>query len=68
MIRNKQQVVKSRGQDCGDIQLEGYLANEAGPVSLVVDLRIVHDRMGSSADPSLNGQTTEYGIIHVSYG
>ena len=50
-----QQVVKSRGQHCGDIQLEGYLANEAGPVSLVLDLRIAHDRMGSSADPSLNG-------------
>jgi len=50
-----QHVVKSRGQQCGDIQLEGYLANEAGPVPLVLDLRIAHDRMGSSADPSLNG-------------
>jgi hypothetical protein len=50
-----QQVVKSRGQYCGDIQLEGYLVNEAGPVPLVLDLRITHDRMGSSADPSLNG-------------
>ncbi len=50
-----QQVVKIRGQDCGDIQLEGYLANESGPVPLVLDLRISHDRMGSSADPSLNG-------------
>jgi hypothetical protein len=50
-----QEVVKSRGQHCGDIQLEGYLANEAGPVPLVLDLRIVHDRMGSSTDPSLNG-------------
>ena len=34
---------------------EGYLANEAGPVPLVLDLRIAHDRVGSSADPSLNG-------------
>ncbi len=50
-----QHVVKSRGQHCGDIQLEVYLANEAGPVPLVLDLRIAHDRMGSSADPSLNG-------------
>jgi hypothetical protein len=50
-----QHVVKSRGQHCGDIQLEGYLANEAGMVPLVLDLRIAHDRMGSSADPSLNG-------------
>jgi hypothetical protein len=32
-----------------------YLANEAGPVPLVLDLRIVHDRVGSSTDPTLNG-------------
>ena len=50
-----QQVVKSRGQHCGDIELAGYLANESGPVSLVLDLRIAHDRVGSSADPTLNG-------------
>jgi hypothetical protein len=36
-----QDVVKSRGQTCGDIELSGYLANAAG--------------MGSSTDPSLNG-------------
>ena len=50
-----QQVVKSRGQHCGDIELTGYLENAAGPVSFVLDLRIVHDRFGSSSDPSLNG-------------
>jgi hypothetical protein len=50
-----QQVVKSRGQHCGDIELVGYLANEADPVPLVLDLRIVHDRVGSSTDPNLNG-------------
>jgi hypothetical protein len=50
-----QQVVKSRSQHCGDIELAGYLANEEGPVPLVLDLRIAHDRVGSSADPSLNG-------------
>ncbi len=50
-----QQVVKSRGQHCGDIELAGYLASEAGPVSLVLDLRIAHDRVGSSTDPTLNG-------------
>ena len=49
------QVVKSRGQQCADIELAGYLANEAGPVPLVLDLRIAHDRVGSSADPTLNG-------------
>jgi hypothetical protein len=33
----------------------GYLTNVTDPVPLVLDLRIAHDRMGSSADPSLNG-------------
>jgi hypothetical protein len=46
-----QQVIKSRGQYCGDIELTGYLANEAGPVPLVLDLRIAHDRFGSCSDP-----------------
>jgi hypothetical protein len=49
-----QQVVKSRGQHCGDIELAGYLANETGPVSLVLDLRITLDRVGSNTDPDLN--------------
>jgi hypothetical protein len=39
----------------GDIELAGYLANVTGPVSLVLDLRIVHQRFGSSSDPNLNG-------------
>ncbi len=30
--------------------------NEEGPVSLVMDLRIDHDRVGSSTDPTLSGQ------------
>ncbi len=46
---------KSRGQHCGDIELPGYLANTSVPVPLVLDLRIAHDRFGSSSDPSLNG-------------
>ncbi len=51
-----QQVVKSRGQYCGDVELAGYLAKAAGPVPLVLDLRIAHDRFGSSSDPNLNGK------------
>jgi hypothetical protein len=50
-----QQVVKSHGHHCGDIELAGYLANASGLVTLVLDLRIAHDRFGSSSDPSLNG-------------
>jgi hypothetical protein len=50
-----QQVVKNRGQYCGDIELSPYLANLVGPVLLVLDLLIDHDRFGSSSDPNLNG-------------
>ena len=50
-----QQVVKNRGQHCGDIELAGYLANESVLVPLVLVLRITHDRVGSSTDPTLNG-------------
>ena len=35
--------------------MPGYLANVAGPVPLVLDLRIAHERFGSSSDPNLNG-------------
>ena len=47
-------MVKSRGQHRGDIELAGYLVKATGPVSLVLDLRIAHDRFGSSSDPNLN--------------
>jgi hypothetical protein len=47
-----QHVTESRGRHCGDIELTAYLAIAAGPV---LDLRIAHDRFGSSSDPSLNG-------------
>jgi hypothetical protein len=50
-----QQVVKSRGRLYGDIELVTYLTNTTGPVSLVMNLRIVHDRFGSSSDLNLNG-------------
>ncbi len=43
------------GHRCGDIELAEYLANASGPVPLVLDLRIAHDRFGSSSDPSPNG-------------
>ena len=50
-----QQVIRSRCQHCGDVEVAGYLANQAGPVPLVLDLRITHDRVGRSSDLSLNG-------------
>ncbi len=36
-VKTQQQVARSRGQHCGDIELAGYLANGAGPVSLLLD-------------------------------
>ena len=50
-----QQVVKSRDQHCWEIEIEGYLSNESGPLPLVLDLRLAHERWGRSADPTLNG-------------
>ena len=50
-----QQVVRNRGQRCGDIDLTSYLTNVVGPVPLVLDLLIDHDRWGSTSDPSING-------------
>jgi hypothetical protein len=41
--------------NCGDVELAAYLANAAGPVPLVLDLRIAYDRFGSSSDLNLNG-------------
>jgi hypothetical protein len=50
-----QQVIKSRGHHCGDIELAGYLPHTSDPVPLVLDLRVVHDRVDNSSDPALNG-------------
>jgi hypothetical protein len=36
-----------RGQLCGDIEFAGYPENEAGPVPLLLDLHIAHERFGS---------------------
>jgi hypothetical protein len=54
-VKTKQHVTKNRGRHCGDIELTTYLSSSADPLPLVLDLRIVHDRFGSSLDPSLQG-------------
>ena len=36
-------------------QITDLLANTSGPLPLVLNLRIAHERWGSSADPNLNG-------------
>ena len=47
-------VARSRGQKCGDIQLDVYIADAAGPAPLIMDLRIAHERFGSRSNPLLN--------------
>jgi hypothetical protein len=50
-----QHVTKSSGRHCGDLELVSYLVNVTVMVSLVMDLRIVHDRFGSTSESNLNG-------------
>ena len=38
-----------------DIELVSYLVNSEGLVTLVMDLRITHERFGSISDASING-------------
>jgi hypothetical protein len=37
-----------------NIEIDTYLSNAVGPVSLVMDLCITHERWGSRSNPSLN--------------
>jgi hypothetical protein len=48
------QVARCRGQWFGDMELAAYVADAAGPVKLVMDLCLPHERFGSSSSPSLN--------------
>jgi hypothetical protein len=48
-------VARSRGHRCGEGELAAYLADAAGPVPLVMDLRITHESFRSSSNPSLTG-------------
>ena len=50
-----QHVTKNRGRHCGDFELTVYLPNVVGPLTLVLDLHITHDRFGSTSDLTLNG-------------
>ncbi len=50
-----QHVTEIRGRHCGVFEMAAYLPNAAGPVPLVLDPRIAHDRFGSSSDLNLNG-------------
>jgi hypothetical protein len=53
-----EQVVKRRVKHCVDIELTVYLSNETGPVSLVLDLHLDHERWDSSTDPKMTTYIT----------
>ncbi len=60
------QVVERRGQTCGDIELTTYPPDTVDPFPLVLDLRITHDRFGSSSDLNLNqGCRTARAVMSV---
>jgi hypothetical protein len=63
---NKKTKVKRQGQHSGDIEVAGYLTNTTGPVPLVMDLRIPHDRVGSRTDPTLHGHLRYPNNLHKS--
>ena len=49
-----QDVIKRCGHHCRDIEISGYLVHPTGPVPLVLDLLLAHERWDSGADPTLN--------------
>jgi hypothetical protein len=54
-VLKTQQVARSRGMRCGDIELAVYLADAAGPINLVLDMCIAHERWMRSSSPVLHG-------------
>jgi hypothetical protein len=54
-VRSQHQVTASAGQRRGDVEIKSYLQDAAGHHSLVFDLSITHDRIGSSGHVQQNG-------------
>ncbi len=52
LLRKRKQIYRFIS---GDIELTGYLTNVSGTMSLVMDLRNVHECWGSNSDPNFNG-------------
>jgi hypothetical protein len=53
-VRSQHQVTASAGQRRGDVEIKSYLQDAAGHRSLVFDLSITHDRIGSSCHVQQN--------------
>jgi hypothetical protein len=54
-VRTQHGMTASAGQRCGDVELRNYLQDAAGRRSLVFDLSMTHDRVGSSSHVQQNG-------------
>jgi hypothetical protein len=54
-VRSQHQVTASAGQRRSDVEIKSYLQDAAGHRSLVFDLSITHDRIGSSGHVQQNG-------------
>jgi hypothetical protein len=55
VVRTQHGVTSSAGQRRGDVEVRSYLRDAAGSRSLVFDLSITHDRIGSSCHVQQNG-------------
>jgi hypothetical protein len=55
VVRTQHGVTASAGQRRGDVEVRSYLRDAAGSRSLVCDLSITHDRIGSSFHVQHNG-------------
>jgi len=53
-VRSQHQVTATAGQLCYDVEIKGYLQDEAGHHSLVLDLSITHNRIRSSCHVQQN--------------
>jgi hypothetical protein len=55
VVRTQHGVTASAGQRRGDVEIHRFLQDAAGRRSLVFDLSITHDRIGSSCHVQQNG-------------
>ena len=55
VVRTQHGATASAGQRRGDVEVRNYLRDAAGSRSLIFDLSITHDRIGSSCHVQQNG-------------
>ena len=55
-VRVQTAVTASKGNQRGDVQIQGYLKHNGVERDLVYDLSVTHERWGATDEPSKNGQ------------